>query len=279
MSGRSRRNRSNGDAVRAERSQRRAIARAQRFRSYFASIRLDDALVFSLITVLSVWAWITLTIGAGSATDVSATGDGAVAAAAAVALGTLLLAAVRYSRYKRLPGDTVAQEIRVPLLLAPVVTSPLIFLVITPPETPVEGFDPAISVYGLIALAALLMVGGVLFGILLFGLLVWPVLALIDSVAPPKTGTGLSLLARVLSRGELAVIGSMVLFAVVVAGALVMVYPEATGSRVQRMVQTLIVWVTFRGEPVPSIVALIFAVLTIGAVWLHLRLNDRAGRL
>jgi hypothetical protein len=273
VSGRSRRAPGNAAVVRAERRQRRALRRSGRIRSYFASIRLDDALVFALVTVLSVWGWISFTLGPGLAT-----GGGAVAAGGSLALGTLLLAAVRYHRYKRFPDDTLAQEIRVPLLFAPVITSPLILLAITPPGTAVEGFDPAINVYGLIALSALLMVGGVLAGILLFGIIVWPVLALIDAVVPPKTGTGLSLFARVLSRGELAAIGVMVLAMVAFGCALVAVYPEATGSRVQKLTQTLIAWITFRGEPLPSVLALLFALTIVAAVWFHLRLQGRAVR-
>jgi hypothetical protein len=273
VSGRSRRHTGAAAAVRAERRDRRALRRSGRIRSYFASIRLDDALVFALVTVLSVWGWIAFTLG-----PEIATGGGALAAGGSLALGTLLLAAVRYHRYTRFPDDTLAQEIRVPLLFAPVITSPLIFLAITPPGTAVEGFDPAINVYGLMAISALLMVGGVLAGILLFGLLVWPVLALIDAVVPPKTGTGLSLLARKLSRAELAAVAVMVLAVVAWSTAMVAVHPEATGSSRQRMAQTLIVWVTFRGEPLPSVLALLFALMIVAAVWFHLRLQGRAVR-
>jgi hypothetical protein len=273
VSGRSRRHTGNAAAVRAERRERRALRRSGRIRSYFASIRLDDALVFALVTVLSVWGWIAFT-----PRSESATGGGAVMAGGSAALGTLLLAAVRYYRFKRFPDDTLAQEIRVPLLFVPVITSPLIFLAITPPGTAVEGFDPAIDMHALILLAALLTAGGVFSGILLFGIIVWPVLALIDAVVPPKTGTGLSLLARKLSRGELTAAGVMVLATVACSCALVAVYPEATGSRPQKIAQTLFVWVTFRGEPVPSLLALLFALVTFGAVWFHLRLQGRAVR-
>ena len=248
---------------RARRTRRRAEARRRAGQSYLDSIRVDDVVVFAAVTVVSVWAWVVFAIDA--APD---SGGGAVAAAGAVGLGSVVLFSLRYAQRNRAPEKHPASVVRMPLVALPVVTNPLIFLAITQPDLAIGGFEPRIEPYALIALSALLMLGGVLAGLLAFALVVWPVLALVDSVRPPGTGgRGVSSAARVLTRRQLGGLGGAALALVGWATAMASVFPDAEGPEAQQRLQTIAAWVTLRGEPVPSLVALAAMALLVAAVW------------
>jgi hypothetical protein len=244
-------------AVRTARRSARWERRRAGLRRHIVGIRADDAVVFGAITVASVWGWIALTLGAPG--DV---GGGPVVVAAAVCLGTLVLLARRWHQRRR------AAATRMPLLALPVVTTPLILLAITPPEASTEGFLPGVGVGGVILATALLSIAGLLTAFVAAVVLVWPVLLLADAVRPPVAGAaGASGMARSLTRRELGGAGVLVSTLVGWAVAMTAVLPTSgSGSTRGRMVETLVVWATLRGEPVPSFVALALLLVAVGVI-------------
>jgi hypothetical protein len=243
--------------VRAARRGARWARRREALSRHLAGVRLDDAVVFGAITVASVWGWIALTLDAPG--DV---GGGPVAVAVAVCLGTLVLLARRWHQRRR----GVAP--RMPLLVLPVVTTPLALLAITPPDASTEGFLPGVGVGGVILATAVLSVAGLLTAFVAAIVLVWPALLLADAVRPPVAGAaGVSGMSRSLARCELAGAGVLVLALVGWAVAMTAVLPgSGTGSTRGRMVDTLLAWVTLRGEPGPSAVALALLCVAVGAI-------------
>jgi hypothetical protein len=261
VSSRSRSRRHDADAVRATRSRARWARRRDGAREHFAQVRADDVVVFAAITLVSVWGWIAFTL--------DEPGDGAGGpgtAAIAVCLGSFVLLARRWYDWRRHPDDPRGRHWQMPLLLLPIVSNPVLLLAVTLIASK-QGFRPGADLPGLIGATALLGIAGLFSSLLIVALLVWPVLLLVDAVFPPAADTrGLSRMSRTLSRGELAGAAILIFAAVAFSCALGMVYPDAPAESMRgRMAQRLIAWVTLQGEPVPSILALFFALVLVGA--------------
>jgi hypothetical protein len=247
--------------VRATRSRARWARRRDGVHEHFAGVRTDDVVVFAAITLVSVWGWIAFTL--------DGPGDGAGGpgtSAIAVCLGSLVLLARRWYDRRRHPDDPWGRHWRMPLLLLPIVSNPLLLLAITLIASR-PGYRSGADVSGLIGATVLLGVAGLFGSVLVVALLVWPVLLLVDAAFPAAAGTpGLSRMSRTLSRGELAGASILILSAVAFSCSLGMVYPDAPAQSMRgRMAQTLVAWVTFQGEPVPSVLAVLFALVVIGA--------------
>jgi hypothetical protein len=138
-----------------------------------------------------------------------------------------------------------------------------------------------VTIYGVILLTGLLSLLGALTAVLLYFLIVWPILLLIDAIRPSREPAGeqlapdgLSGMTAELSRGQLVVVAVILLASVAFALAMVNVFPDATGGSRQQRFETLLRWVTFRGEPLPSFLALGFALVAATAIWASYRVRQ-----
>jgi len=259
---------------RVDRRRKRADRRRRSLAEWFGSIRPLDVAVFAITMALSIFAWISFVLEGGSENDLGAAPVviGAIAAAGSYVLVVNFAIQTRTRR----PGYTT---LGFPLVLAPVVLVPLVTLAITPPSTPTPGYLDWVNIYGVILITGLGILGGLLSGLLLYLLVVWPVLLILDAVRPqPAPGDttlpeGYSGYASKLSRGQLAVLAGILVSAVAFAIAMTGVDDSASGSTRQRMRDTFFAWITFHGEPVPSAIALAFAIVIAVLVWVSYRVS------
>lgn len=259
---------------RAERRARRSARRRKRVVDWTRRIRPVDVAVFALTMAVSVWAWGSFAIGENQ--DLAAAS--AIITLASLAASFVLIVNLQVRIRFRRPGFESAD---VPLILLPVIAVPVVALVITPPSTPAPGYLDWVTIYGVILLTGLLSLLGALTAVLLYLLVVWPILLLIDAIRPsretdgePLAPDGLSGMTAEYSRGQLVVVAVILLASVAFALAMVNVYPDATGGTRQQRFETFLRWMTFRGEPLPSLLALGFALVAAAATWASYRVRQ-----
>ena len=262
------------DAKRAERRARRAARRRQRFVDWTGRIRPLDVVVFALTMAVSVWAWAAFAIGDNQ----DLTAATAIITVASFAASFVLIVNLQIRIRFRRPGFESAD---VPLILLPGITIPVVALVITPPATPAPGYLDWVTIHGVIVLTGLLSLLGALSAVLLYLLIVWPILLLMDAIRPSRetdgeqlAPDGLSGMTAEFSRGQLVVVAVILLASVAFALAMVNVYPDATGGSRQQRFETLLRWMTFRGEPLPSLLALGFALVAAAATYASYRVKQ-----
>jgi len=224
---------------------------------------------------LSIFVWISSVLEGGNESDLAAA-PAEIAAIAAVGSTVLVVNHAIQTRTRR-PGY---QQLGFPLVLAPVVLVPLVTIVITPPSTPVTGYLDWVNIYGVILVTGLGILGGLLTGLLVYLLVVWPVLLILDALRPRSTAGDLSLpegysgYATTLSRGQMAVLSGILIVAVAFAIAMTGVETEVTSSSSrQRMRDTFFTWITFQGEPIPSVCALLLVIAGVVLVRLSYRVS------
>lgn len=155
----------------------------------------------------------------------------------------------------------------------PVVISVIVFLIVTPPNTPTGDTDSFASIYQVILVMGLLGLAGVGLGMLVIVLIAMPILWIIVAVLPDRRPR--DVIARdPMSRLQYAAMGGIMLLIVGLAVSMNFVGTGGvyTTSSRHRMWLEFITLITLRGDPIASALA----VLSIAGIVVLGIVNNRA---
>ena len=116
-----------------------------------------------------------------------------------------------------------------------------------------QDFDDDIPVIGAIALLCFLALAAALGGLLLFLMVVLPAVWLLRAIRPTTTNEGGVYFG--MSRGELAGAAFVFPSVILLAIAMVNMVSASGGSSRERRAEQLIAFITFQGEPLPTLLA------------------------
>ena len=116
-----------------------------------------------------------------------------------------------------------------------------------------QDFDEDIPVIGAIALLCFLALAAALGGLLLFLMVVLPAVWLLRAIRPTTTNEGGVYFG--MSRGELAGAAFVFPSVILLAIAMVNMVSASGGSSRERRAEQLIAFITFQGEPLPTLLA------------------------
>ena len=163
------------------------------------------------------------------------------------------------------------------MILAPVVVFAVTILILTPPTTPADNFDPDMGLYHVILLITMLGVVFTALGAGVITMLVVMPLALLVAAFLPKDRDiqGRTLPGRT-STADLVIMGSIVLASVGFALAVTCAPSQTSSStRTARMLEQFVSFVTFSGNPVLTLIGWLCLAVIVSAVVADRRLNAK----
>ena len=251
------------------------------FGESIAAVRPLEWVTLAVTVATTVWAWLTSVVEPPQDFD----SFFVVFAIATIGGATLQVALMAYVR----PSGSLRQRLAfgaragaqggawIPLL-APAALIGLALLILTPPGTPVEDFDSGMGLYQVIPLVTLLALLGTAIGAgAVFLLIVMPLGFLVAALLPSdqRIAPSSSLL---LTRSQLALAGLFLFSVVGFAASMASVYPQAQGTRPERMWETLVALFTATGDPTASALAWCFALAVVLIVIVSNRVEARLKR-
>lgn len=247
-----------------------------------AHVRPLEWAVLALTVAVTVWAWLTFVVTAPQDWDTYFVAF----AIATVGGATLQVVLLVYAR----PRGSLRQRLALGsrgdsgiggwvLFVAPPVLIPLALLALTPPSTPVDGFDSGMSLYAVIALMVLLtlLLTGIGAGVV-FLLIVLPLGFLIAAALPRDEREVTQSPGLELTRAQLVLMALFVLLTVGFAVSMASVARGVAESTRGRMAEDFVAFITGTGEPVATVSAWFFIVAITVTIVAHNRVEARIKR-
>ncbi|SEB49683.1 hypothetical protein SAMN04489806_0860 [Paramicrobacterium humi] len=248
---------------------KRPASASDKVRAAVGRLGMLEISVFALSCVLGIWSWLAFVVSTPQdyAAFTLIYWIGLIIASTVQMVAMLI---VRNRGARDLGDALTSTPPSLPyLLLGPIVVVAVAMLIVTPPGTPTAGFDDDFSsIYQIIGLFVLLALIAVALGAgVVFLIIVLPVLAVAVSMRKGSAASIERFSGGLASRGEL-VCGALILPAALGFGVgMYFVAPDAgSGLTANRMLVQFLMWVSFQGELLPSVVAWLCLALMIGLV-------------
>lgn len=246
-----------------------------------AGVRVLEWLVLAVTVTVAVWSWLTFVVADPQDWD----SWGLVFCWSLVAGATLQAILVLYGRprgslrsrlsFRSVQGTLAGGWI---LLLAPPVLVGVALVVLTPPGTPVDGFDSGMGLYQAVAVVTMLaLVMTVLGAGGVFTLVVMPLGFILAAALPSEEETVPSGFGE-MSRSQLAIGGLLILATLGFGVSMTGIIESSADSTRERMADQVIALVTGTGDLVATVAALLFVAAIVALLVINRRIESRRRR-